>query len=94
MLIVYRGLEERLPRKAHNLENRVRLPDPQPRKNKNTPLRVFLFLAEYMTIVFLKMKAQKVYENYDNYYGVLALGVRNSALLKYRILGLMDALRH
>lgn len=28
-LSIYRGLEERLPRKAHNLENRVRLPDPQ-----------------------------------------------------------------
>lgn len=48
---------------------------------------------QFGKIVFLKMKAQKVYENYDNYYGVLALGARNSALLKYRILGLIDALK-
>ncbi|EKD23742.1 MAG: hypothetical protein ACD_81C00188G0017 [uncultured bacterium] len=63
--------------------------------------KVLEFWADYLglkkeqfgKIVFLKMKAQKVYENHDNYYGVLALGARNSALLKYRILGLIDALK-
>lgn len=63
--------------------------------------KVLIFWSDYLglereqfsKIVFLKMKAKKVYENYDNYYGVLALGARNSALLKYRILGLIDALK-
>ncbi len=36
---------------------------------------------------------QKVYENYDTYYGVLHLKVRRSANLKYRILGLIDAMK-
>jgi hypothetical protein len=42
----------------------------------------------------LKMKQKKVYENHDNYYGVLALGVRKSTDLKYRILGLINALKN
>lgn len=44
--------------------------------------------------VLLKRRPRKVYENYDSYYGVLALGVRRSTNLKYRILGLIDALKN
>lgn len=43
--------------------------------------------------VFLKMKQKKVYENYDSYFGVLALRVCKGTNLKYRILGLIDALK-
>lgn len=42
--------------------------------------------------VFIKVKNKKVYENYDTYYGVLALKVRKGANIKYRILGYLDAL--
>lgn len=43
--------------------------------------------------VFLKRRPRKVYENYDTYYGVLALEVRRSTELKYCILGLIEALK-
>ena len=43
--------------------------------------------------VFLKIKQKKVYENHNSYFGVLALGVSKGANLKYKILGLIDALR-
>lgn len=41
---------------------------------------------------FLKSKAKKIYENYDSYYGVLALQVRKGTELRYRILGLIGAM--
>ena len=50
-------------------------------------------VSQFGNPVFLKHKQKKVYENYENYYGVLALGVRKSSELKYQILGLIDALR-
>lgn len=43
--------------------------------------------------VLLRDRPKKIYENYDSYYGVLALGVRNSNKIKYRVLGLIDAIR-
>lgn len=43
--------------------------------------------------VLLRDRPKKIYENYDSYYGVLALGVRNSNKFKYRVLGLIDAIR-
>ncbi len=48
---------------------------------------------QFGNIVFLKMNSKKTYENYDDYFGVLALGAKKSTALKYRILGLIDALR-
>lgn len=48
--------------------------------------------SQFANTVFLKMKNKKIYENSDSYYGVLALRVRKSTDLKYRILGLIDAL--
>lgn len=48
--------------------------------------------SQFRRIVFLKVKNKKVYENYDSYYGVLALRLRNGTDHKYRILGLIDAI--
>lgn len=42
--------------------------------------------------VFLNINSKKVYENHNSYYGVLALRVRKGTALKYRILGLIEAL--
>jgi len=50
-------------------------------------------IEQFGNPVLLKMKQKKVYENYDEYYGVLSLKVRRSSDLKYRILGLIDAMR-
>lgn len=41
---------------------------------------------------FLKTRAKKIYENYDSYYGVLALRIRKGTELRYRILGLIEAM--
>lgn len=48
--------------------------------------------GQFGGMIFLNVKNKKVYENYDSYYGVLALRVRKSISLKYRILGLIEAL--
>lgn len=42
---------------------------------------------------FLKMKQKKKYHNHDQYYGMLAIRVRNGTNLKYRILGLIEGLK-
>lgn len=42
---------------------------------------------------FVKTAVHKVYENYDNYFGICRLRVRKSALLKYKTLGLIEALK-
>lgn len=47
---------------------------------------------QFGNVVFLKMKQKKVYENYDSYFGILSLGVVKSTHLKYKILGLIEAL--
>lgn len=47
---------------------------------------------QFGNVVFLKMKQKKVYENHDSYFGVLSLGIAKSTHLKYRILGLIEAL--
>ncbi len=48
-------------------------------------------IEQFGNPVLLKMKQKKVYENYENYYGVLSLKVRKSSELKYKILGLLKA---
>jgi hypothetical protein len=50
-------------------------------------------IEQFGNPVLLKMKQKKVYENHDKYYGVLSLGVRKGSDLKYRILGLINAMR-
>jgi hypothetical protein len=48
---------------------------------------------EFFKIVLLKNRPKKVYENHDDYYGVLHLRVQKSTDLKYRIMGLINACR-
>lgn len=50
-------------------------------------------IEQFGNPVLLKMKQKKVYDNYDNYYGILSLKVRKSSDLKYRILGLLKAVK-
>lgn len=42
-------------------------------------------------VIFLKGRPKKLYENRNSYYGILALRVRKSSHLKYRMLGLIEA---
>ena len=42
---------------------------------------------------FVNTKISKIYENYDNYYGICRLFVRKSKHLKYKMLGLIKALK-
>lgn len=51
-------------------------------------------LEQFGKPVLLKKNPKKVYENYDNYFGVLALHVKRGTDLKYKILGLIDALKN
>ena len=48
---------------------------------------------QFGNVILLKHKQKKVYDNQEEYHGVIALGVRNSSSLKYRILGLIKALK-
>src|SRR3990167_9063689 len=43
---------------------------------------------------FVNTKVNKVYENYDRYYGVCRLFVRRGKHLKYRMLGLIKAMKN
>lgn len=43
--------------------------------------------------VFLNIKSKKVYENYDTYYGVMSLRIKKGTYLKYKILGLIEAIK-
>lgn len=42
---------------------------------------------------YSKVNQKKVFENYDEYYGVCRLGVRKSTYLKYKVLALIDVLK-
>lgn len=48
--------------------------------------------GQFGRTILIKRTNKKVYENHDTYYGVLALRVRRATDLKYKILGLIDAL--
>jgi hypothetical protein len=55
-----------------------------------------LLKLEYSQIrkpYFVNTKVSKIYENYDNYYGVCRLFVRRSKNLKYQTLGLIKAMK-
>lgn len=47
---------------------------------------------QFRNTTFIKRKNRKIYENHDSYYGVLMLRVSKATDLKYKILGLIDAL--
>lgn len=42
---------------------------------------------------FVRTKVQKVYDNYDTYFGICRLKVRRSTYLKYQVLGLIKAMK-
>jgi len=42
---------------------------------------------------FVNTKTTKVYKNYENYFGVCRLSVSRSSLLKYKVIGLIGALK-
>lgn len=42
--------------------------------------------------VLLKDRPKKIYENHENYYGVMALHIRRGSELKYKTLGLIEAM--
>lgn len=46
---------------------------------------------QFNKIIFLKGRPKKKYENYDSYYGVLALRVARGTTLRYKIIGLIQA---
>lgn len=48
--------------------------------------------SQFARPVLIKRVNKKVYENHESYYGILALRIRKATDLKYRILGLIDAL--
>jgi len=48
---------------------------------------------QFRSTVFIKTKQRKVYENHDMYYGMLALRIRRSTHLLYKIEGLINAIK-
>jgi len=47
---------------------------------------------QFNKTVFIKSKSKKIYENSDRYFGTLAIRVKKSSQIQYKILGLMDGL--
>ena len=48
--------------------------------------------SSFAKTVFLQRPQKKVYENYESYYGIMALQVAKPAELKYRIMGMLGCL--
>lgn len=48
--------------------------------------------SQFRRTCFIKTPQKKIYENYDNYYGMLALKVKSGTYLKYKIMGLIDTI--
>lgn len=48
--------------------------------------------GQFGNTILIKRENKKVYENHDSYYGILMLRVSKATDLKYKILGLIDAL--
>lgn len=67
--------------------------------HKNRSIQIIDFWSKYLGIpknqfhdvIFLKGRPKKVYENNNSYYGILALRVRKSTSLKYKVLGLIES---
>lgn len=63
--------------------------------------KVMFFWSKYLGInlknfnkpYFIKTAPKKVYENYDNYYGILRLRVLKSSSLQYKMLGLIEVFK-
>ncbi len=50
-------------------------------------------VSQFGNPVLINSKIKKVYQNHDNYYGVIALKVSKSSNLKYEILGYIEAIK-
>lgn len=69
--------------------------------HKNRIKKVLKFWSKLLNLpegqfgnpVFLGGRPKKVYENHDNYYGVLSLKIRKSSKIKYHVLGFIEALK-
>lgn len=49
-------------------------------------------VSQFQKTVFIKVRNKKVYENYNDYLGTLAVSLRKSSVIQYRILGLIHGL--
>lgn len=50
--------------------------------------------SQFRKPYYVNTKVNKVYQNYENYYGICRLMVRRSTNLKYKILGLIKAMKN
>lgn len=50
--------------------------------------------SQFRKPYYVSTKVNKVYQNYENYYGICRLMVRRSTNLKYKILGLIKAMKN
>ncbi len=50
-------------------------------------------VSKFRSTIFIKRPSRKKYANHSKYYGLLTLRMRNSANIKYRILGLIEGLK-
>ncbi len=46
---------------------------------------------QFSKVIFLKGRREKIYENHDSYFGVLALRIARGTTLRYKIMGLIKA---
>ena len=49
--------------------------------------------SQFRKPYYVNTKVSKVYDNYENYYGICRLIVRKGKNIKYRMLGLIKALK-
>lgn len=47
-------------------------------------------LTQFTKTCFIKAKSKKIYENFNNYYGVLTITIQKSGNLRHKILGLIE----
>ncbi len=50
-------------------------------------------VAQFGNVCYINKPPKKLYDNHDNYYGVLRLEIRRSTSLKYKMLALVDQIR-
>ncbi len=50
--------------------------------------------SQFRKTIFIKRPNTKRYSNHDSYFGLLSLGLRNSGEVKYKILGLIEGIKH
>lgn len=50
--------------------------------------------SQFREPYYINSRVNKIYENYDNYYGVCRLIVRRSMSLKYKMLGLIKVMKN